>query len=452
MAHGLRRTAFDQSSYAYWTGKYGVVNVKDYGAVGDGVHDDTAAITSALIAGTGGTVFLPGGTYLVSSPILVQSDTVLTGDGCYQSTITASISGTWNAGYIIGSNLTQNVTVSKLGIDANGVAANGINFSQVSGGRITNNYIQNSSYSATNLYGSSSSPTKGVLVDNNIMVSCNSFISTYGQLEHCVWRDNMMHSPDSSNPSTTYVAHITGGPDQGIGNVFKDNIFVGYFDTQNVLRCYEQTDLLISGLTLITAIPTSSAAPNIIELASCTGSMTHCVVDNSYNGNTVLPTQAALSLSNTYPITMTISDIYINNAAIGIQALASGGFSRVINVVMDNVTTPIDLGNYGESFAVEGVAANGQSTNVLNGTTAGTVEWDFPKQGNGYKKFVAYADAYENDTTTNQTITFPTAYTYTPAVTVNTTGLTVSATTTTLTITAPDATTTYSGVIEVVGI
>ena len=38
MAHGLRRTAFDQSSYAYWTGKYGVVNVKDFGAVGDGVH------------------------------------------------------------------------------------------------------------------------------------------------------------------------------------------------------------------------------------------------------------------------------------------------------------------------------------------------------------------------------------------------------------------------------
>ena len=34
MAHGLRRTAFDQSSYAYWTGQYGVVNVKDF--------DDTA--------------------------------------------------------------------------------------------------------------------------------------------------------------------------------------------------------------------------------------------------------------------------------------------------------------------------------------------------------------------------------------------------------------------------
>ena len=46
MAHGLRRTAFDQSSYAYWTGKYGVVNVKDFGAVGDGVHDDTAATLS----------------------------------------------------------------------------------------------------------------------------------------------------------------------------------------------------------------------------------------------------------------------------------------------------------------------------------------------------------------------------------------------------------------------
>ena len=109
----------------------------------------------------------------------------------------------------------------------------------------------------------------------------------------------------------------------------------------------------------------------------------------------------------------------------------------------------------GSSFA-QGITYTSQGPlTALAGATAGSVTWQMPAQGVdgvGYKKFVAYADAYENDTTTNQTITFPTAYTYTPAVTVNTTGLTVSATTTTLTITAPDATTTYSGVIEVVGI
>ena len=76
MAHGLRRTAFDQSSYAYWTGKYGVVNFKDFGAVGDGVHDDTAAIQRAINTANkaGRTIFLPPGEYLTSSTLKITED------------------------------------------------------------------------------------------------------------------------------------------------------------------------------------------------------------------------------------------------------------------------------------------------------------------------------------------------------------------------------------------
>ena len=46
-----------------------VFNVKAYGAVGNGSHDDTAAINSAIAAipSTGGTVFFPAGVYLISS-------------------------------------------------------------------------------------------------------------------------------------------------------------------------------------------------------------------------------------------------------------------------------------------------------------------------------------------------------------------------------------------------
>jgi hypothetical protein len=93
-------------------------------------------------------------------------------------------------------------------------------------------------------------------------------------------------------------------------------------------------------------------------------------------------------------------------------------------------------------------ASNSQT---LAGTTAGSIDSSMPDQGVA-KKFVAVAIGYENDTTTNQTITFPVAFVNTPAVTTNTTGLTVTATTTTLTITAPDVTTTYSGVLVVEGI
>lgn len=44
-------------------------NVRDYGAVGNGVHDDTSAIQAAInsLPSTGGTVFVPAGTYLVDA-------------------------------------------------------------------------------------------------------------------------------------------------------------------------------------------------------------------------------------------------------------------------------------------------------------------------------------------------------------------------------------------------
>lgn len=63
------------------------VNVLDYGAVGDGVTDDTAAFKAAAVAanngivtgaGPGGTVYVPKGTYLVSRVGL--RDTVLIGE------------------------------------------------------------------------------------------------------------------------------------------------------------------------------------------------------------------------------------------------------------------------------------------------------------------------------------------------------------------------------------
>lgn len=49
------------------------LNVKDYGAAGNGTTDDTGAINSALSAATsadGGVVYFPAGTYLISSALI----------------------------------------------------------------------------------------------------------------------------------------------------------------------------------------------------------------------------------------------------------------------------------------------------------------------------------------------------------------------------------------------
>jgi len=63
-------------------------NVKNYGAVGNNVIDDTAAITSCLAAAAvnGGTVFFPAATYKVSS-ITIPNNLTIYGEGQAQSVI-----------------------------------------------------------------------------------------------------------------------------------------------------------------------------------------------------------------------------------------------------------------------------------------------------------------------------------------------------------------------------
>ncbi|KAF6741973.1 glucan 1,3-beta-glucosidase [Ephemerocybe angulata] len=80
-------------------------NVKDFGAVGDGIHDDTAAINAAIQSGgrcgggscpsstvTPAVVYFPKGTYLVSNSIIPYYYTQLIGDAKNPPTILAAAS------------------------------------------------------------------------------------------------------------------------------------------------------------------------------------------------------------------------------------------------------------------------------------------------------------------------------------------------------------------------
>jgi hypothetical protein len=60
-----------------------IFNVKDYGAIGDGTTDDTVAINAAITAAqvTGGTVFLPLGTYKTTDRLLITKTMQLVGAG-----------------------------------------------------------------------------------------------------------------------------------------------------------------------------------------------------------------------------------------------------------------------------------------------------------------------------------------------------------------------------------
>lgn len=146
----------------------------------------------------------------------------------------------------------------------------------------------------------------------------------------------------------------------------------------------------------------------------------------------------------TYGITInksitTFGPTYVPHAYAAGEALALGQAQSLFATINGLSTQP---------FAASFFSA--PNTTSLAGTTAGSITWSqyFQK---GYNAFTAQALAYENDTTIDQTITFPTPFVNVPEIVYNNSGLTVTATTTTLTITAPNSTTLFTGIIKVEG-
>lgn len=58
-----------------------IINVKDYGAVGNNKADDTLAVQNALNAAHNNTVYFPGGQYKITRPLTVPQEVNLLGDG-----------------------------------------------------------------------------------------------------------------------------------------------------------------------------------------------------------------------------------------------------------------------------------------------------------------------------------------------------------------------------------
>lgn len=116
-----------------------VINVKDYGARGDGVTDDTVAIKNAVLSlkETGGTVIFPPGVYVVGVPtaastgyldnyfIPLVSNLVLEGSGSesvikVKDNFLNNIKDESSNAHILAGKGLRNVTIRKLTFDGNG--------------------------------------------------------------------------------------------------------------------------------------------------------------------------------------------------------------------------------------------------------------------------------------------------------------------------------------------
>lgn len=296
---------------------------------------------------------------------------------------------------------------------------------------------------------------------NNTIINCNIFDAYHTGA--CLTGD--------SNVTSQLVGSCGGNVYNGENLIYsqKDAIDGGIFlagsDTgiTNVEFYANSVNLRVNGQeNVITGNLFASSQSHNVSLEY--GASNNLLATNKFQMSTVstAPTQwDAIHMDGSVERTAVVGNIWTNSNSdhYAWQYAVSEGAGCDYNTIAANTFNgafatagaPINfVGTH--SLAIQNDSPQGtyQLTQSLAGT-AGSIAWTMPDQGTR-KVFIAYADAYAEDNTTNGVITFPTAYTYTPVITTNTTGLTISATTTTLTITAPDTTTTYSGVIEVIGI
>lgn len=154
----------------------GAINVRWFGAMGDGVTNDTSAIQSALDAGAGGTVYFPEGTYLISAGLRPSSNTTLLGDG-YGSKITCSAAGwalvaTTNFG-LININDVNKVRVTNLRIS--GTKSADINntpkliyLEDVDGCTIDHNWLDTSAFEGIWSGGAQTDLTNLIITENHV--------------------------------------------------------------------------------------------------------------------------------------------------------------------------------------------------------------------------------------------------------------------------------------------
>jgi len=175
--------------------------------------------------------------------------------------------------------------------------------------------------------------------------------------------------------------------------------------------------------------------------------------------NTILANNPALIINANIPYIKLLSDT-VSGVLIGstntttnytIGVLSIDGLYNVYQQSTFSNATNVKINAYDFKNIPSGTYTTMPTQSSTNGTTAGTVSMDAVEYRIEYKKYVVTFSGYENDTTTNQTISFPLPFSTSAVISANNTGLTISTTTSGITITAPNSTTTYSGIVIVEG-
>jgi hypothetical protein len=282
------------------------VSVKDFGAVGDGVADDTAAINAALTAGY--RISIPAGTYKTTSTITIPGSRIVIGDGINtvikpSSAVTVvllqSAASIISDLYIDGTNTGASAIGIFCGDEAGGgssgptltrlrvqnfTGANAIGIYIRKALRVVveqcyvyNNYNGMYAYESTGQYPTtvwvshstfSLSAAEGVYINNGYQICFDSCIFEsnakeglklyrgsgelyLGRLTNCWFEDNQR-----GQPSRTSLYQLTVNANGGTGGLHLDNLFfVGNASTAKSIYLKDVAFTSLSKVTVPNSVP-----------------------------------------------------------------------------------------------------------------------------------------------------------------------------------------------------
>lgn len=271
-----------------------VVNVKDYGAKGDGLTDDTAAIQAAITAvqnqTNGGQVYFPASTYNVSAPLLVTADNVMLLGESWASRLQA-VGSSWVSGsYFVQmvpapSGLRSGVRVSNLYLDGGNIAGlRGIQFATPTRSMLDRTRVSNFAGGYAVHWGETSS---GYGFGNyNVMLGCH-LSNPFGNATVGVRTDNADRLLVTDNV-------ITGFQNNSNGYGIQCTNWNSQFINNQIVSVDVGIDISFASHVQIANNQFDNINLNAVRLR---GSH-ECVVNSNYIGASTTTNQAAIFVSN----------------------------------------------------------------------------------------------------------------------------------------------------------
>lgn len=372
---GWTPTVIDKVSQTFWyfdgswksinNGASVWLNVRDYGAVGDGTTDDTTAIQAALTAaaGNGYTVYFPAGQYKITTTLEYSSDTTLRGEHG-QSWLTNYITASpWIVLTHLPNYVAENVVIENMGFnqrsDVTGFDADSycVGINEVESLRITGCVFRKINTMAIWCdTKTADSQTRHIEIDHCwIQNSEGGGISLFGDIADVTVSDNLI---ENCKDDAIAVQDLSTGESPN-GIIIAHN---------QILTCDRRNS--------------SSSTPNGIRIYGCT----NIVVDGNYidkvvsccievqEGSAVRSSNAVISNNVCRRAGVTV-DSTSGVPLVGIYCLDSDRVNVIGNEITDSGSVGIAVTDCDQILLVSNQQYNNTTTNVSIQTSTNVQQW-----------------------------------------------------------------------------